>query len=549
MVKEIFADSVFIHANVVTIDKENTVAQAVGIKDGKILFVGTDEEAKTYIGKDTKVIDAAGRTVMPGFIDSHIHFIMYGLLGHGMINVDYTQVDSIEDIKRLVREDASKKKPGEWIILSGYDHNKLVERRHPTMEDLDEAAPNNPVQCIRCCAHMAVYNSKALEIAGITSFEGYASGEVVVDETGKLTGLLKETAHMSLSKLVVFPQEDLKKGLMNAQRIMVENGITTVHDAGSYGRPIMNLMQQMCFDGSLKVRIQPMIFDMFGKESGKEWIEEYLKTGIFTGLGNEHFRIGPVKIMTDGSTSGPSCSTREPYSHDANLKGLQVWEQEEMDEMIDKVHQAGFQMTGHAVGDQAVTYMVNSYEKALQKTPKRNHRHRIEHCAITYPELIERICQLGIVPVSNPAFISINASDYNRFYGKRVDYMFPLKTYLEKGITTAIGSDAPVTNPNPMFGIFGAVNRRDIKTNEECGSCQKIDMMDILRMYTYNGAYAGFEEKIKGSLEEGKLADVVMLSENILEADRDKIMDICVEMTMIDGEIVYEKGFRCPQSK
>lgn len=539
MVKEYFADTLFLNAKVLTVDKNNSIMEAVGVTNNKIIFVGNNEEAKAYQGSNTKVIDVKGKTLMPGFIDSHIHFVMYGLLDNGIINIDYGHARSIKEIKKLISEETKKKKKGEWIVLSGYDHNKLLEKRHPTIEDLDEVAPHNPVQCIRCCAHMGVYNTMALQYGGITSPDKFALGEVVIDEEGKITGLLKETAHMSISKKVVFSDNDVLTGIKNANNIMLKLGITSVHDAGSYGKQIMKLMQKASQKKLIDVRLRPMVFDMYGKESGKEYISDFLNTGIYTNLGDEHFKLGPIKIMTDGSTSGPSCATIEPYCHDSKLQGLQVWQQDEADEIVMNTNIAEYQMTAHAVGDKAVTLMVNAYEKALEKYPRENHRHRIEHCALTNPKLIERIKKLRIIPVSNPAFIVINGSDYNRFYGKRVEYMFPLKSYKSNGIITAIGSDSPVTHPNPMYSIYGAVNRKDIKSREECGASQKVSVLDIVRMFTYNGAYASFEEDIKGSLEVGKLADIIMLSEDITSIPPEDYMEVNVKLTMIDGKIVY----------
>lgn len=537
-----YADAAFVNASVITVNPDDEIAQAVSVKDGLIQAVGTNEEIQAYIGDQTRVIDAGGKTVMPGFIDSHMHFVMYGLLDHGVIDVDYNHVDSIEDIKNLIREAVKTKKPGEWIILSGYDHNKLAELRHPTKEDFDEVAPENPVQCARCCAHMGVYNSLALKLCGVESADQFAPGQAVTYENGELTGLLKESAHMSCSKKVEYLEDDLMRGIKNANRICLENGITSVHDAGSYGPKCTRLLQKACTTGEIQVRVRPMIFDMFGKESDTEYIESFLGTGIYSNLGDAHFNLGPIKIMTDGSTSGPSCATIEPYSHDPSLKGIQTWQQEEADEIIGRAHRAGFQMTAHAVGDKVVTMMLNGYEKALEEYPREDHRHRIEHSALTNESIIERIKADGIVPVSNPAFISLNAPDYNRFYGERVNYMFPLKSYLEKGIITSIGSDAPVTNPNPMYGIYGAVNRKDVRQGVVCGGCQKVGIMDIIRMFTWNGAYVSFEEDIKGSLEAGKLADIIMLSENILEYPAEDVLDIKTDLTMIDGKVCYERA-------
>ena len=299
-------------------------------------------------------------------------------------------------------------------------------------------------------------------------------------------------------------------------------------------------MQEACRKGLIHTRIRPMIFDMFGKESGKKYIRDFIATGIHTGCGDEHFKIGPTKIMLDGSSSGPSCAVIDGYSHDPQNHGIQVWQQDEADEIVMEAHCAGFQVTAHAVGDKAVTIMLNAIEKAQKAYPRTDCRHRIEHCGITNPELIRRIAELGVIPISNPSFITINGSDYNRYYGDRVNYLFALRSYLNHGIITAIGSDAPVTHPNPMNSFFAALNRKDIKTRDNVGSGQKVTVKELVRMFTYNGAYVSFEEDIKGSLEPGKLADIVILDQDLLTYDPENITDVKVKYTLIDGQIVYQ---------
>ena len=535
------ADTIIRNGRVLTVNPTNDIAEAVAIRGGRILAVGSSAEMEAFRGAETRVIDAEGKTVLPGFIDAHIHVGMFGLLGHGVIDVAYPKVKCIADIQQLIREDAAKKQPGEWIKLNGYDHNKLAEGRHPTKEELDDAAPNNPVQLTRCCAHMGVYNTLALERAGVKSPDQFAPGEVVVNEDGSLHGLLKETAHMDASTKVEYTNQELIDGYVNADRILASLGVTSAHDAGAYGSVSTRALQDACLTGRVKTRINAMIFDMFGKESGKRYIDAFLRTGIHSGCGNEHYRIGPAKIMLDGSSSGPSSAVIEGYTHDPENHGIQVWTQEEADEMVMKVHRAGYQVTAHAVGDKAVTIMVNAIEKALAAEPRPDHRHRIEHCGITNPELIARIAKLGIVPISNPAFISINASDYNRYYGDRVNSMFAMKSYLDAGIITAIGSDAPITYPDPMNSLFGALNRMDQRTGDLCGAGQRVQVLDAVRMFTYNGAYASFEENIKGSLEPGKLADVVILDQDLLAYPAERVQDVKVRCTLVGGEIVYTR--------
>lgn len=535
------ADTIFVNGSVITVNKNDDIVQAVAVGGNKILAVGTNEEIEAYRGEDTKVIDLEGRTLSPGFIDSHIHYVMNGMKQGPIIDVDFVKVKSIAEIKELIAEAAKNKKPGEWIVLNGYDHNKLLEGRHPTKEDFDEVAPNNPVQCTRCCAHMGVYNTLALEVGGITSPDQYPPGEIEVNEDGSLHGLLRETAHMEMSAKVVFPREDILQGLIEGDKIGLSVGVTSITDAGSYRGPATSVIQEACNTGKIKTRVRMMIFDMFGKKSGTSYIREFISTGIHTGCGDEHFKIGPTKIMLDGSSSGPSAALLQEYSHEPGYYGLQVWQQEEADEIVLEAHKAGFQVTAHAVGDKAVEIMVNAVENAQKIYPREDCRHRIEHCGIVNEELLDRIKALGIVPISNPGFIDLNGKDYERFYGDRVEYMFPLKRYLERGIITAIGTDTPIILPNPMHSIAGAVTRQDKFTGKECGGSQKIGMMDAIRMYTYNGAYVNFEEDIKGSIEPGKLADLIVLSEDILKVADDKIKSVEVDMTFIDGEMVFQR--------
>ena len=539
--KQLTADILIKNGRVLTVNPADDIAEAVAIRGDRILAVGSNAEMEEFCGEQTRVIDAEGKSVLPGFIDAHIHVGMFGLLDHGIINVAYPKVTCIADIQKLIREDAARKQPGEWIKLNGYDHNKLAEKRHPTKEELDAAAPNNPVQLTRCCAHMGVYNTLALEQAGVKSADQYAPGEVEVNADGSLHGLLKETAHMDSSAKVEFSHEELMNGYASASKTLLSLGVTSAHDAGAWGNISTRAMQDACLSGAVELRMNMMIFDMFGKESGKRYIDSFIATGIHSGCGNEHFRVGPAKLMLDGSSSGPSSAMIEGYSHDPENHGIQVWTQEEADEVILKAHRAGFQVTAHAVGDKAVTIIVNAIEKALADTPRVNHRHRIEHCGLTNPELIARIAKLGIVPISNPAFITINGTDYNRYYGERVRYMFPLQSYLEAGVVTALASDAPVTYPDPMNTLYGALNRMDQKTKDHTGENQKIRMLEAVRMFTYNGAYASFEEQVKGSLEPGKLADVVVLDQDLLTYPAEQIQDVKVRYTLLGGKVVYTR--------
>jgi predicted amidohydrolase YtcJ len=538
--KFLTADIVIKNGQVLTVNEFDEIKEAVAIRGNTILAVGSNADVLEYADEHTHVIDANGHTVLPGFIDAHLHLSMFGLLDHGVIDLAFPKAKSIAEIKTLVREAAAGKKAGEWIKLNGYDQNKLSDGRHLTKEDLDEVAPDHPVQCTRCCGHMGVYNTLGLKTVGVESADQYAPGEVEVNADGTLHGLLRDTAHMVASQKVVFSREELVSAYRNADRILLSHGVTSAHDAGTFNHQTTSVLQDVCNEGIMQNRVYTMIFDVFGKESATRYADSFIAAGVHSGCGNENFRVGPIKLMLDGSSSGPSSAVIEGYSHDPDNHGILVWDQDETDEVILRAHRAGFQVSAHAVGDKAVTIIVNAIEKALADTPRENHRHRIEHCGLTNPDLIERIAKLNIIPISNPSFITINGTDYNRYYGERVNYMFPLKSYLDHGIITAIGSDTPVTFPNPMAGLYAALNRKDGKTGDSVGVCQKISVLEAVRMLTYNGAYASFEENIKGSLEPGKLADIVVLDQDLLKCPAEEVRSVKVTHTLRGGKIVYQ---------
>lgn len=537
---KVIADLVLLNGSVITADADNNLAEAVAVKGNTIVYCGNKKGVLEFVGDKTHQIDLQGNTLMPGFIDSHIHFGLLGLKQGPIIDITVEKADSIKVIQSIIKESVKTKKPGQWIVLSGYDHNKLAEKRHPSKEDLDEVAPNNPVRCTRCCAHMGIYNSMALELGGIKDASGFSEGEVV-EENGHLTGLLKENAHMYMGGLAEFSDQELKDSLKAAERIMHENGITSLCDAGSDGLRALNFMYEGIKSKELKIRIKAMIFDLAGKQGNIDAINWYLSEGKNLYENTNSFGVCSIKIMIDGSSSGPSSATRKPYSHDPHLKGILTWNQEEIDDVVEKVHNAGMSMTAHAVGDLAVEMIVNSIEKSQKVNPRVDARHRIEHCGLVDEELLVRIKDLGIIPIANPGFIERNGKDYNVYYGDRVNYMFPLKSFLDMNIPCAIGSDAPVVSENPMKGLYGALNRCDGVTGESVGENQKIDLLEAIKMYTYNGAYATFDENIKGSIEVGKLADLVVLSNNLLDESLGDIRNVNVVITIVDGEIVYQK--------
>lgn len=540
MSRKQYADTVFVNGKVLTFNKRDDTASAVAVQDNKIIFCGSNEGAEPFCDEETTRIDLAGKILMPGFIDSHMHFHELSVIMGAAIYLPLYEINSIDDILSLLKESAGRKKPGEWVVAVGYNENALIEKRHPTRDELDEAVPGHPVRIGRCDGHSGVLNSMALELCGYDDETDLPADEAVRDN-GRLTGYLKETTFTDTNPFVQFREEELLQGIEIVSNALLQAGITSVHDAGVDNEMAMRMLEHASREGIVKQRLYMMISDLTGTEQEKRLLDSFIRTGMTTGFGNAFFSFGPVKVLTDGSSSAPACMMKEPFDHDPNLKGFQLCSPEDTRYILEKAHKAGYQMTGHAQGDYSIQFMIDIITDLLEQYPGKDSRPRIEHAAMMNPELIDKMKKAAIIPTPNPGFLALYGSDYIRFYGKRVAYMYPLRDYVKAGIPAAIGTDAPVSSYEPMIAIQSAVTRKDRKTGEVVGEDQCIEVMDALRMYTYNGAYASFEENIKGSIEPGKLADMIVLSDDILAIAPEKICDVKVDLTMIDGKILYRR--------
>jgi predicted amidohydrolase YtcJ len=530
------ADIIIYNGPVITVDPQNSIASAVAINDNKIIYVGDNETALSFKQNNTKLVDLKGRSLVPGFIDSHLHMAVFGANSIA-IDCRSPKVSSIEDIKKLVKEAAALTPKGQWIRGWGYDHSKLKENRHPNRWDLDEVAPDHPVMLTRVCAHISAHNSKSLELAGLDDNPLDPQGGVMDRTNGSLTGVMRENAHMMMMKNAQLTYDELMNAIKTANTQLISQGITSIHDSGGYGSLQMRVMQDAIKEGHLKIRLYAMIFSFI---ENLKFINDYLKIGVHTNFGNEKFKLGPIKLMIDGSSSGPTAATLEPYESNPNDSGLLTMTQEQIDEIIINAHRSGWQVTSHAVGDKAVTMIINSIEKALEMYPRKDCRHRIEHCAMVNENILNRIKELNIVPIPNPIFLYEFGDGYLKNYGKERAYrMFTNKSFIDKDIIAAGSSDSPITFSDPILNMHLAVNR-STQSGNVLNENEKVTVLEALKMFTYNGAYASFEENIKGSIEVGKLADLVILSQSLLDTPSDKIRDINVDMTIIDGDIVYE---------
>lgn len=541
------ADIVFKNGRVITVNENDDIAQALAVKDNKIVFVGTNDEIIELIDEKTEVVNLNGRTLMPGIIDSHFHPILSGLLGteldSAMINTTFANCKSLADMLETLKKAVVLKKTGDWVSMMGYEPLLLPEGRHPTIDELDAIAPKNPVHCMHGGGHICMYNTRALEYLNVFKAEdaaNYPDDEVEVID-GKLTGMVRGHTHFKLWGMVDYTEEQQAGAAMKTHDIALKAGITSVHDAGECDKPSYNIMQKLCRQGTFKIRSYMMLHSIFGKPFSKEDNAHFMALGLMTGLGDEHFRIGSSKFMIDGGSGGPSCDTREPYSHDPELPRERGWEREEVAEYIKLINDAECQATAHAIGDRAVEFMVEGYEKAFADNSRPDLRHRIEHCTLVDQDLIDRMAGMNICPSVNPGMLTTIGANYAKFYGERMEYLIALRSMLDAGVKVSIGSDYP-SGPIGLAAIDGAVNRYNRSNEVQLDQTQCITVLEAVRCASLHGAYSSFEEDIKGSLEPGKLADLIVLSEDITSIAKERLNEVKVDMTVIDGEILYKRA-------
>jgi hypothetical protein len=532
------ADVVFVNGSVITVDKKDQICEAVAVTGNRIIGVGNSPEIRILVGPETRILDLKGRSLLPGFVDAHCHAGIYGTL-QLQVQCSSKYVKSIEEMKRQIALRAASTPPGEWIIGRGYNHLQLKEKRHPTRWDFDEAAPNHKVFITRTCGHIAVANSRVLVEFGITKdTPDPVGGRIERDGLGEPNGILYEQAMLQI-RMKTFPSSnDLEKGMKLMNRDFLSLGITSIHDASGMNPEEIRTFQRGVTEGWVQVRLYLMFRS---SEPSNRLGEIYLQSGLMTGLGNEKLRLGPYKLMIDGAGSGGSAAMRNPYSHNPADFGILYMDQDELNRKVLKAHEAGYQVAIHAIGDRAIEMALLSFENALKQYPRPNQRHRIEHCGFLDESLVNKIRELGIVPVLGVPFLYELGDTYIDVYGlDRLNSIYPLHSLLKKGIKAPLSSDAPVIEPNPLHGIYAATTHKT-KTGRIIAPDERVSVMQAIRAYTLSGAYASFEEDIKGSIEVGKLADLIVLSRNILECPPEEILNTSVDLTMVDGVVVYQK--------
>lgn len=535
---ETTADLALLNGKIITVDDRDSIAQAVGVKGDKIIKVGTNEEIRSLIGPNTKTLDLRGKTVTPGLIDSHIHVMYYGRqFGKEYLNIRFPDVKSKADLLRVIYQKASQIPKGEWI--SGNQGFQLQQGETLNRWDLDKAAPDNPMYLRHCSGQYAVVNSAALKLAGINkNTPNPYGGKIVKDPaTQEPTGVLLHYPAENLvgkyargygdrteSELI----EDVKRG----QDVCLSAGYTSGQDVIVALPRDIEIYKKIAERGELKIRLYLMLY-VNSEEQAVQFARmiKPFKTDMLT--------FGGWKLALDG---GSAAGTTLMYNKNLSVSNRSYYyhEPETLKRMVKTLHNTGLQISFHVVGDQAVDQALDAIEAAVTESPRDNHRHRLEHVFFPTRQALEQTRRLGVVISTSPQWISWFGAAMNQATDQETMARFmPLKTYEENGIHTAFGCDVPASmTHDPKWAFWGAVTRRS-KSGYTSNPQECLSIRQALRTHTMGSAYAAFEEKIKGSIEQGKLADMVVWSHDFYSMAPRELNELKAEMAMVGGKIVY----------
>jgi predicted amidohydrolase YtcJ len=535
------ADLLLINGKIIIVDAEFSTKEAVAVKDGKIMATGSTKEMKKLKGDETEVINLKGKTVLPGLYDSHLHMLNSGATLQ-VINCRTPPMKSIADMAKAVGEKAKKAKPGEWIVGRGWDQVKLAEHRNPTRYDFDKVAPNNPVYLTRTCGHLAVVNSKALELANITKkTKDPVGGRIVRDENGEPTGMLEESPAMGLCLSLIPPAtiEDKVLQIKAASDAFNAVGITSVIEAGITEDEIV--AYQLAMErGLLNVRVNYMLRAIDQNEPEEKSIQRIEHFPMISGYGNDMLRFQGLKILIDGGIGGKTALLREPYENDTRC-GLLTVPETKLQHLVDAANKRGILSGIHCCGGKAMDIVIDAFKKTDKIKPIKGRRFYLIHAYQPSEENFKDCKKYGILVASQPDFLYYLGDSYVENVGiKRGAWLKPHRAWIDEGIMVAAGTDSPVTPYPPFPCLWASVARKTELKKTVMGAEQRVTREEAIRMYTVKGAYLSFEENIKGSIEPGKLADMIIIDRDILTCQEDDIKDARVLRTILGGKTVYK---------
>ena len=514
------------NGKIVTVDDDFSIAEAVAIRGDRIVAVGGNELLDSF--EAATVVDLEGRTLIPGFNDTHIH-----IRGDPPWSIDLTESRSVAQIQDQVRAMVASLEEGHWITGYGWSEDQLSEQRRPLRADLDEAAPNNPVLLTRAGGHSAVANSMALDLAGVTRDTPNPEGGVIErDEAGELNGVIRERQGIVGRLAPRASAADLRASFVDNLRELLSLGVTSIIQAGVSARGYEEWESVYAEHGDELPRATVQI-----RWAGAERMRDF---GMITGDGDERLRIGAIKVLVDGGFTGPAAYTLEPYKGETEYRGKLNVSEEDLRDLVNQAHAMGWQLGFHAIGDAAIVLAVDSFAEALTATPRDDHRHYLNHFTVMPPpETMDLMAELGIHIAQQPNFTYTLEGRYAaNLDGQRLQHNNPVSTPMSHGVFVALGSD--ILPIGPMVGLYAAVTRKGM-SGEVYGAEEAISIEEAIRAYTRYGAFLTFEEEIKGTIEPGMLADMVVLSDDLLTIDAERILDVEVEMTILGGRIVVDR--------
>lgn len=525
------ANLVLLNGNIHTMDPQHPQVSAVAIAGNRVVAVGSDDEVHALLARGGRTVNLHGRTVVPGFIDAHIHFLSYGL---SLREIDLVDTPTLPSALERVQRRAAETPRGQWLSGRGWDQSSWEGGAFPTAAALDAVAPDHPVLLQRKCGHASWLNSHALKLAGITGDTADPEGgEIMRDEKGQPTGILLETAMALAFRLLMEPSlEEAVAAVRHAQQMVNRMGIVGIHTKEA--ALSLRAIQQIRADNNLTLRTIAQI--------PVAELDSAIRLGLHTGIGDALLRIGGVKVFSDGALGPRTAWMLAPYEGEPHNLGIPVTTAEEMADIVERAVDAGLSVVTHAIGDRANRMVLDTLE-ASRKAGKGLHlRHRIEHAQILHPDDIPRFAELGIIPSVQPIHATQDMHIADKYWGERSRYAYAFRSLWDSGAKLAFGSDAPVETPDVIQGIHAAVTR--MRADGSPGGNgwypdQCLTVKEAVWAYTVGAAYAGGTENSQGSITPGKFADLVVLSQDIFNIHPMAILETDVEATLFDGAFVY----------
>jgi predicted amidohydrolase YtcJ len=538
MVRAEDADLLLTNGNVYTVTEKQPKAEAIAVKASRIVFVGSTDDAKKFHA--AKIVDLHGRTVVPGFTDSHCH--IFGI-GEREMRLNLEGTNSLEDFLTRVKERVDKPGPGKWITGRGWIETFWKPPKFPTRQDLDKIAPNNPLFLTRADGHAAIANSAALKIAGIDRNTPDPFGGQILKKNDEPSGMLLDNAQNLVARNIPKPSErEREEALLRGVDREIKLGWCEIQNAGSHKEDI-DLIREAFETGKIKIRFVNAVY------GPSEDAQNFLREGPTINAFDHHFTQRTIKVMFDGALGSRGAALLKPYSDEPETSGFLTQKPEDLGPMFKEALRRGMQVETHALGDRANRLILDLYEQAFKAVPPderkiRDPRWRVEHAQIVDPADIPRFARLGVIPSMQPShaisdlFLAPARLGMDRLVGA-----YAWQSFLKNDCIIAGGSDAPVERGEPMIEFYAAVARKSIKgeSGEGWHPEQAVSHEDALKMFTIWPAYAAFEEKDKGSIEVGKLADFTVLSRDIMKIPETEILETQNEMTVIGGEIIYSR--------